>query len=121
MEVEKKEIQEKITELVEEYEFSRQKIKNYLELLIEYPCVQEGSFEQMLECLELIVSERASQKLMISQNKVDGISNLKTTIDNMLNRIYETNEPGIIDDKHERFKGYDLEPEITKQKTIQFN
>lgn len=57
-------ISKKVNELAEEYEFSKSTIQKYCHTLYLYPFVLDDEPEKLLECLEMIVQDRVSHKII---------------------------------------------------------
>lgn len=112
--MEMNEIKERIVALSEEYEFKKDKIYEYYNILMQYPVIRNSDIDTLSNCLEMIISERISNQIMIEQNSLNSRS-VKETINEMVRRVYGDIQTDVTDDKHLRFQGYDLEPEIPKR------
>lgn len=86
------EIEEKIKELSETYEMSEDKIKEYYEMITEYPFVNSVRFDMLFEALERVVQEQVTQSFesnYLRNYKGDfEYINVKDTIETILFSVY---------------------------------
>ena len=57
-------IDKKLNLLASEYDFDVLKVKQYYEILLKYQFVKDGNEENLFICLEMIISEMVTQKLI---------------------------------------------------------
>lgn len=80
---------EKIEELSQDYDIPEEHISSYLNTLLEYPFIAAGAEESLLYCLELVVAERYTQKLLSETGKRDLLyRSLNETFSDMILRVY---------------------------------
>ena len=97
------EIRNRIIDISNEYEVTEKTIYSYLNILLKYPCVREGTTEKLLDCLEEIISDRISAMTNREDNTI--YRNTKDTIQEMLWRTYEHSALKDMDKAYIRFRG----------------
>lgn len=82
-------IDKKLNLLADEYEFDILKVKKYYNILQQYQFVKDGNEENLFICLEMIISEIVTQKLIMNLNaSSDKQRNLSEIISEMVYRVY---------------------------------
>lgn len=94
------ELKEKVRMIAREYEFSVGTAQKYLNTLLEYPFIKVEDEDQLLCCLELIIAERTTQKLITEQNVSPQLKrSLKETITEMIYNVYGDKATDHLDDE----------------------
>lgn len=90
--------EEKLLELENEYEMSFSEIMKYYTSLKSIPCVERGSEESFMDCLETLIQDRVSDSFKkeqmlnsgLNENYVmDAQKSLEYSISDALYRVYE--------------------------------
>lgn len=94
------ELKEKVSLIAKEYEFNVATAQKYLNTLLEYPFINVEDEDQLLCCLELIIAERTTQKLITEQNVSKQLKrSLKETIIEMIYNVYGDKAIDHLDDE----------------------